>query len=138
MNDEIAFPFGDVPSALALALFLVVAAVLPALGYIYMYVDFRAYLRSLRRAIALVRNYLPQIPQWARQETPRCLSAFGLSMPCTLDDLKSAYRRKVKTLHPDRGGDRRKFLTLQGHFEQAERFLLDNLPRTSEGQSPSS
>jgi curved DNA-binding protein CbpA len=34
-----------------------------------------------------------------------------------------AYRRKVKKLHPDRGGNRREFLRLQAHFEQAMAFL---------------
>jgi curved DNA-binding protein CbpA len=44
---------------------------------------------------------------------------FGLTMPCTEEQVLAAYRRKVKELHPDRGGDRRKFLRLQAHFEQA-------------------
>jgi curved DNA-binding protein CbpA len=46
-------------------------------------------------------------------------SALGLTLPCTADDIRAAYRRKVKKLHPDRGGDRRQFLRLQAHFEQA-------------------
>jgi curved DNA-binding protein CbpA len=44
-------------------------------------------------------------------------------MPCTADDVLAAYRRKVKSLHPDRGGDRREFLRLQTHFEQAMAFV---------------
>jgi curved DNA-binding protein CbpA len=36
--------------------------------------------------------------------------ALGLTLPCTTDDVLAAYRRKVKLLHPDRGGDRREFL----------------------------
>jgi curved DNA-binding protein CbpA len=44
-------------------------------------------------------------------------------MPCTPAEILAAYRRKVKTMHPDVGGDRREFLRLQGHFEQAMSFV---------------
>ena len=47
-------------------------------GHALMFIDFRRYLRSLRRTIIVVANYLPHIPAWARQETPRCLVALGL------------------------------------------------------------
>ncbi len=79
----------------------------------------RAYLRSLRRALTIVSGYRTELPQWVRRQTPRCLLALGLTMPCTADEVRAAYRRKVKHLHPDRGGDRRQFLRLQAHFEQA-------------------
>ena len=46
-------------------------------------------------------------------------------MPCTADDILAAYRRKVKQLHPDLGGDRREFLRLQAHFEQAMELLAE-------------
>jgi hypothetical protein len=88
-----------------------------------MVVDFRAYLRSLRRALVLVSNYRPELPEWVRKNTPRCILALDLTMPCTADDVLAAYRRKVKELHPDRGGDRREFLRLQAHFEQAIAFV---------------
>jgi hypothetical protein len=79
----------------------------------------RAYLRSLRRALMIVTGYREELPEWVRRQTPRCILALGLTMPCTADDIRAAYRRKVKRLHPDRGGDRRQFLRLQAHFEQA-------------------
>ncbi|MCI0491941.1 MAG: hypothetical protein L0Z07_03275, partial [Planctomycetes bacterium] len=79
----------------------------------------RAYLRSLRRALVVVTNYRLELPEWVRRDTPRCVSALGLALPTTADDILAAYRRKVKLLHPDRGGDRREFLRLQAHFEQA-------------------
>ena len=100
-----------------------VAFGLPLLGYVCMVLDFRAYLRSLRRALVLVSHYRPELPEWVRKNTPRCLLALGLTMPCTADDVLVAYRRKVKQLHPDRGGDRREFLRLQAHFEQAIEFV---------------
>lgn len=92
---------------------------LAALGYVCLALDIRAYLRSLRRALVLVSHYRLELPDWVRRETPPCIQAFGLRMPCTADEVLAAYRRKVKQLHPDRGGDRRKFLRLQAHFEQA-------------------
>ncbi len=79
----------------------------------------RAYLRSLRRALMIVTGYRAELPEWARRQTPRCIQALGLTMPCTADEVRAAYRRKVKDLHPDRGGDRRQFLLLQAHFEEA-------------------
>lgn len=99
--------------------YLAVAFGLAALGYLCMMLDFRAYLRSLRRALVVVSNYRPELPVWVRRDTPRCILALGLTLPCTTDEILAAYRRKVKKLHPDRGGDRRQFLRLQAHFEQA-------------------
>jgi hypothetical protein len=98
---------------LALLLGLVIAA------HFFAILDIRAYLRSLRRALVLVSNYSRELPAWVRRDTPRCIQALGLVLPCTADDVLAAYRQKVKLLHPDRGGNRRDFLKLQQHFEQA-------------------
>jgi curved DNA-binding protein CbpA len=55
-------------------------------------------------------------------------------MPCTEDDVMRAYRKKVKRLHPDRGGDQRRFLVLQSDFEQAIAFIRETRnARTSSG-----
>jgi hypothetical protein len=99
--------------------YLALALGLPILGYVCMVLDFRAYLRSLRRALVLVSHYRLDLPAWARRDTPRCIQALGLRLPCTTDDVLAAYRQKVKVLHPDRGGNRQEFLRLQRHFEQA-------------------
>jgi hypothetical protein len=98
---------------------------LPALGYFFMVLDYRAYLRSLRRALMVVTSghYTFELPEWVRKSTPRCILALGLTMPCTQAEILAAYRRKVKELHPDRGGDRRRFLRLQAQFEQAMAFV---------------
>ncbi|MEX0610620.1 MAG: hypothetical protein WD229_00755, partial [Pirellulales bacterium] len=96
---------------------------LAALGYVCMVLDIRAYLRSLRRALVLISHYGFDLPEWIRRDTPRCILALGLTMPCTTEDVLAAYRRKVKRMHPDRGGDQREFLRLQAHFEQAMAFL---------------
>src|SRR5262245_16180400 len=90
-----------------------------------MILDFRAYLRSLHRGIVCVTRYVNDVPAWARRHTPRSIAALGLEAPCTQEDLKRAYRARVKRLHPDRGGDNRKFLALQSCFEEAMQLLSD-------------
>lgn len=109
----------------ATVLFFAVAFGLPALGYVCLVLDIRAYWRSLRRALVLVSNYRPELPEWMRKNTPRCILALGLTMPCTEEEVLIAYRHKVKRLHPDHGGSRREFLRLQEHFEQAMAFLAE-------------
>jgi hypothetical protein len=109
----------------AVAGYLAVAFGVPMLGYACMVLDIRAYLRSLRRALMVVTGYRCDLPEWVRKNTPRCILALGLTMPCTAEDVLAAYRRKVKQLHPDRGGSRRDFLRLQAHFEQALTFVAD-------------
>ncbi|HEY4234290.1 MAG TPA: J domain-containing protein [Lacipirellulaceae bacterium] len=103
--------------------YLALAFGLPLVGYICMVLDIRAYLRSLRRAIMVITGYQTDLPEWVRKNTPRCILALGLTMPCTAEEILAAYRRKVKLLHPDRGGDRREFLRLQAQFEEAMAFV---------------
>lgn len=109
--------------AFLVATFLCSIAAIVIAGYVFMVLDYRAYLRSLRRALVRVANYLPHLPEWARAETPRCITALGLRMPCNEEDLLKAYRDRVKHLHPDRGGDKRRFLALQNNFEEALVYL---------------
>jgi hypothetical protein len=114
--------------------FLALAVILPAIGYVFMVLDFRAYLRSLRRGLVHFSHYMSMsgIPDWARYETPRSIAAFGLHMPCTEEDLKRAYRSLVKQFHPDHGGDERRFLLLQANFEEALEILhRTDLPESS-------
>ncbi|MFO0789724.1 MAG: hypothetical protein U0805_09710 [Pirellulales bacterium] len=94
-----------------------------AAGYICMVLDIRAYLRSLRRALVVITHYRVELPAWIRRDTPRCIQALGLRLPCSAADVLDAYRQKVKLLHPDRGGNKREFLRLQQHFEQAMALL---------------
>ncbi len=100
-----------------------VAIALPVLGYIFIVLDIRRYLRSLRRAISTIvfRDY--SAPDWARPQIPRCIAVFGLAWPCTKDELMQAYRQQVKKLHPDHGGDEKRFLMLQNYFEEALRMV---------------
>ena len=42
------------------------------------------------------------------------------------DDLRKAYREYVKVLHPDRGGDKTAFQSMQQEYEEKLRELLTN------------
>ena len=109
----------DPLDATVIAIFVAMIILLPLAGYVFMVLDFRAYLRSLRRVVIVATQSFTTLPGWARVYTPRCIAAMGLQMPCTEEELKSAYRQKVKALHPDHGGDQRRFLILQAQFEEA-------------------
>ncbi len=108
---------------LATAGFLLLALGLPALGYVMLVADVRAYLRSLRRALVRLADWKSAAPGWALTQTPRCLEVFGLKLPCREEELLAAYRQRVKELHPDHGGDKRQFLRLQAYFEEARQLL---------------
>jgi hypothetical protein len=119
------------PNSLDLAItiaFLSLAFLLPALGFVFMALDLRTYLRSLRRSLAVVARTFSGIPDWAHRDTPRAIAALGLRMPCSEEDLKRAYRRRVQKLHPDHGGDQRRFLLLQAHFEEALAIVASYAP----------
>ena len=105
------------------AAYLACILVMVSGGYLCMVVDVRAHLRRIKGALILASRLVPERPAWAESPTPRCIAVFGLDMPCSEADLLVAYRAKVKHLHPDRGGDRRDFLRLQSHFEEALRLL---------------
>ncbi|HEY6565388.1 MAG TPA: J domain-containing protein [Pirellulaceae bacterium] len=116
-------PWPDAVDASAFLLFAVIFLGGPLLGYWLGVLDLRRYLRALRGALIQVTYYFPGIPRWARRETPASFIALGLGLPCTAEDVKQAYWRMAKELHPDRGGDRRRFFRLQQHCESALEFL---------------
>lgn len=118
----------DLLDALLMVLYLAMVVGLPLIGYWLMVIDIRAYLRSLRRALMVMRNHLPELPAWARQHTPGCLRSLGLEMPCKEEDIKRAYRSLAEDMHPDRGGDRRRFMILQRQYEEALKFMNEPAP----------
>ncbi len=118
-------PWPGPTEQLAIVYFLALTVAVPALGYFFMVADYRAYLRSLKRMLVRVSPSELGLPEWAKRETPRCLAAFGLRLPCTEEELKEAYRRKVKRLHPDRGGDQQRFMMLQRYFEESLRLVQE-------------
>lgn len=60
-------------------------------------------------------NFSPHRPAFA--------VVLGLLPPYTMEDVKRAYREKVKDSHPDRGGDRNEFERIQKAFEEAGEYL---------------
>jgi hypothetical protein len=110
----------DAVDATALTAYALVAFGAPVLGYVLMAIDIRRYLRSLGRAlVAVTAMGRGSTPYWAAADQPPCMHALELRLPCTEEAVLAAYRRRVKDLHPDRGGDLQQFLRLQKHFEQA-------------------
>ncbi len=56
-------------------------------------------------------------------DRPAFAVTLGLLPPYSMDDVKRAYREKVKDAHPDRGGDRDTFEHIQTAFEEAGEYL---------------
>ena len=119
----------------AMVIFVALILLVPLAGYVFMVLDFRAYLRTLQRGLVLASQAFTGIPTWARPYTPRAIAALGLRLPCTEEDLKRAYRQRVKQLHPDHGGDERRFLLLQAQFEEALAIVAE-FERGATGQTP--
>lgn len=61
-----------------------------------------------------------QLPPTAR---PDCMSVLSLLPPYTAEDVKQAYFEKVKTAHPDVGGNVADFLRLQEAYQQANEYV---------------
>jgi len=116
-------PWPDEYDRWLLGVYLVTIVGVPALGYVFMVLDYRRYLRSLRRAMVRVASVVPTTPYWALRQRPTCLKVLGLSLPCTDEDVLAAYRELAKTKHPDRGGDLDEFLRLQRYFEEARELV---------------
>ncbi len=53
----------------------------------------------------------------------------GVSRGVTPDELKAAYRRKVREAHPDQGGDAASFQRVLQAYEEAARRLRRPRPR---------
>lgn len=58
-------------------------------------------------------------PPSAHEGRPEFLHILGLIPPCTVEDVHQAYLAKVKTAHPDVGGDPAEFRKLQEAYERA-------------------
>lgn len=50
---------------------------------------------------------------------PDFLLKLGLMLPCSPEDVRQAYREKVRTAHPDHGGDVAEFRAIQEAYEKA-------------------
>lgn len=63
-------------------------------------------------------HFNERLSQYALQPPP-CLARLNLTFPCTAADVRRAYRKMAKRLHPDQGGQAEEFLALQTAYEQA-------------------
>jgi hypothetical protein len=52
-----------------------------------------------------------------------CYAVLGIPKTATADQIRAAYREKVKTAHPDNGGSNELFIETQTAYEQAMRAL---------------
>ncbi|MGI9455933.1 MAG: hypothetical protein ACR2NU_05185 [Aeoliella sp.] len=115
---------------LIIAGYVALVVAIPLAGNILMALDIRAHLRRLRGALIVISQYSRHAPAWLMKATwstrqqPACLEAFDLRLPCTEADLLDAYRRRIKEVHPDRGGNRNEFLRLQRYFDEARSLLI--------------
>ncbi len=119
-------PWPDAVDRSVVFVYVAVIVGVPLAGYVCAYIDWRASYRRLSRALVLVVKYPRQLPHWVRRERPRCLEVFELHIPFTTAQLLAVYRERVKQTHPDRGGDRQRFLELQRYFEQAQALADDD------------
>jgi hypothetical protein len=58
-------------------------------------------------------------PGPTRVRANAALALLGLSMPCTIESVHSAYRLRAKTAHPDCGGSVAEFIQLRRAYEHA-------------------
>lgn len=56
------------------------------------------------------------------ERTLEVLAVLGLKPPVSVEDVKQAYLDKVKTAHPDHGGDPQAFIRLHEAYEQATEY----------------
>jgi hypothetical protein len=64
-----------------------------------------------------------QLPGSADEQRPEFMVLLGLLPPYALEDVKQAYRAKVQSAHPDRGGSLEHFRSLQQAYEQAQEYV---------------
>jgi hypothetical protein len=56
-----------------------------------------------------------------RDPTDAAFAELGLSTSATLEEVKAAYREKVKDVHPDQGGDEREFKRVREAYTTAKK-----------------
>jgi DnaJ domain len=64
-------------------------------------------------------EFYVQLPEPREREVPECLAFLGLKPPATTAQVKRAFRKRSRQLHPDAGGDAERFRVLYEHYEAA-------------------
>jgi hypothetical protein len=59
---------------------------------------------------------------------PRCLAALGLRFPCTVTQVKSAFKKLATKAHPDQGGSDATFVKLTQDYERALELVSPRRP----------
>jgi hypothetical protein len=77
---------------------------------------------TLDRIIRIWRGEHPHVNFGARNTLGEFPYGLGLEWPCTVDDIKRAYRQRALIAHPDMGGTNAKFHRLTEQYEQALAF----------------
>ncbi|MFO0944595.1 MAG: PilZ domain-containing protein [Planctomycetota bacterium] len=54
---------------------------------------------------------------------PPCLEELGLRLPCTADEVRASFQKRVRHAHPDRGGDVESFVRLRAAYHEALALL---------------
>jgi hypothetical protein len=87
----------------------------------YAFIPVTAYVADTEDPVFFARPYYQRVGQ-GKGESFGCLEMLNLSWPCTVSEVKAAYRRLVKRIHPDAGGSHDEFLALQVAYEEALRL----------------
>jgi hypothetical protein len=66
---------------------------------------------------------MPDPHQDDPHQRPDFMATLGLFPPYTVEDVKQAYMVKIRTAHPDHGGDAEEFRRIQEAYEQAQEYL---------------
>jgi DnaJ domain len=59
---------------------------------------------------------------WSASSPLTAFTTLGLSSNATIDEIKTAYRRRATQLHPDRGGDHSAMVRLNAAYEEATEY----------------
>ncbi len=82
--------------------------------------------KTINDAIAaVVPGYITPYAPAQTEQAPACIVDLGLSWPCSLDDVRHAWRQLAKTHHPDHEGDGAVFIAKRKSYEEAL-YLLGN------------
>jgi hypothetical protein len=87
----------------------------------YAFVPVTVYVADTEDPMVFTRPYHKRVGL-RKRESPECLEMLELTWPCTVVEVKSAYRRLAKCTHPDGGGSHDEFLALQAAYEEALRL----------------